>query len=60
MYTFNLLESGHLGGSGWGLAFGSGHGPEVWDQVLPQALYREIASPSVYVSDSLCVFLMNK
>ena len=29
--------------------------PGSWDQVLHQAPYREPASPSVYVSASLCV-----
>ena len=31
-----------------------------WDQVLHQALHKEPASPSVYVSASLCVSFMNK
>ena len=31
-----------------------------WDQVLHQAPRREPASPSAYVSASLCVCLMNK
>ena len=34
--------------------------PDFWDQVLHQASLRESASPSAYVSASLCVSLMNK
>ena len=52
---------GHLGGSvverlplAQGMILGS------WDRVLHQASFREPASPSTYVSASLCVSLMNK
>ena len=34
--------------------------PVSWDQVLHQAPCRESASPSAYVSSSLCVSLVNK
>ena len=34
--------------------------PGSWDRVPYQAPCREPASPSAYVSASLCVFLMNK
>ena len=34
--------------------------PGPWDRVLHQAPGREPASPSVYVSASFCVSLMNK
>ena len=34
--------------------------PGSWDRVLHRALHREPASPSAYVSASLCVSLMNK
>ena len=40
-------------------AFGSGRDPGR-DQVPYQAPCRELASPSGYVSASLCVSLMNK
>ena len=33
---------------------------EAWDRVLLQTFHREPASPSAYVSASLCVSLMNK
>ena len=36
-------------------AFSSGRGQGSWDRVLHQAPYREPASPSAYVSASLCV-----
>ena len=34
--------------------------PGSWDRVPHQAPHREPASPSAYVSGSLCVSLMNK
>ena len=54
-------EPGRLGGSvvehlplAQGVILGS------WDRVLYRAPRRESASPSAYVSASLCVSLMNK
>ena len=40
--------------------FGSSSDPESWNQVPHQTPQREPASPSAYVSASLCVSLMNK
>ena len=59
--TLKFLLMGSLGGSvvehlllAQVLILGS------WDQVTYQALYREPASPSAYVSACLSVSLMNK
>ena len=52
---------GRLGGSVVEhLSTAQGVIPECWDQVPHQAPCRESASPSVYISASLCVSLMNK
>ena len=57
----NNQDKGHLGGSAvehlpsaQGVILGS------WDQVPHQTPCMEPASPSAYVSASLCVSLMNK
>ena len=42
--------------SSWASVFGSGCDPEIWDWVPYWAPFREPASPSAYVSASLCVF----
>ena len=54
-------QKGHLGGSVVErLPLAQVVIPGSWDQVLHQAPQREPASPSAYVSGSLCVSLINK
>ena len=54
-------SKGHLGGSVVEhLSLAQVMIPGYWDRVLHQALHRKPASPSAYVSASLCVSLMNK
>ena len=53
----------HLPGSGtpgWASAFGSGGDPHIWGLSSTLGSLQEPCFPSVYVSASLCVFLMNK
>ena len=57
----DALIVGHLGGSVVEcLPLAQVMIPGSWDQVLHRAPHREPASPSAYVSASLCVSFMNK
>ena len=57
----NFVVEGHLGGSAVEhLPSAQGVILESWDQVPHRAPCMEPASPSAYVSASLCVSLMNK
>ena len=59
--TLKLYSPGCLGGSGVEhLPSIQGVTPESQDRALHRAPHREPASPSAYVSASLCVSLMNK
>ena len=54
-------RKGRLGGSVVEhLTLAQGMIPESWDRVRHRVPHREPASPSAYVSASLCVSLMNE